>query len=197
MTEPASMSDHTSDKAKGSIADKYVASATDGLANIVKGKKRICMHIAAGNKPVVQLDLFNSESNIASTRQWSDLPDDESPAHAALFTRLACSQFRSRFHLSQRDIAYARGKGADTIMRHATEIIARRLAPATIPNDGKQTPMRGHPVFVAQHATACCCRGCLSKWHHIPSGRELTTGEQQYIVSVLMAWIKREVSRHE
>ena len=179
MTEPASMSDHTSDKAKGSIADKYVASATDGLANIVKGKKRICMHIAAGNKPVVQLDLFNSESNIASTRQWADLPDDESPAHAALFTRLA------------------RGKGADTIMRHATEIIARRLAPATIPNDGKQTPMRGHPVFVAQHATACCCRGCLSKWHHIPSGRELTTGEQQYIVSVLMAWIKREVSRHE
>ena len=56
--------------------------------------------------------------------------------------------------------------------------IRKRLAPAVIPNDGKQTPMRGHPVFIAQHATGCCCRGCFEKWHRIPAGRELTDEEQ-------------------
>lgn len=56
----------------------------------------------------------------------------------------------------------------DTIRSHASDFVRTRLAPAQIPNDGKQTPMRGHPVFLAQHATGCCCRGCLYKWHRIP-----------------------------
>lgn len=68
-----------------------------------------------------------------------------------------------------------------------------RLAPAVIPNDGKQTPMKGHPVFLAQHACACCCRGCLEKWHGIPKGRELTGEEQEYVVDVLMTWIDRQM----
>ena len=71
--------------------------------------------------------------------------------------------------------------------------VAKRLAPAVIPNDGKQTPMRGHPVFIAQHATGCCCRGCFFKWHHIPTGRQLTEEEQQYAVAVLMTWIEKQV----
>lgn len=59
------------------------------------------------------------------------------------------------------------------------------------------TPMRGephgHPVFLAQHATATCCRGCLEKWHGIPQGRALTTQEQEYVVSVIMKWIQKEI----
>ena len=64
-----------------------------------------------------------------------------------------------------------------------------------IANDGKQTPMRGHPVFVAQHATATCCRGCLEKWHRIPKGRDLTWEEQEYVVDVIMEWISREMKK--
>ncbi len=111
-----------------------------------------------------------------------------------LFARLAKSPFRSRFHLSEKDKAYVRLKGMDTIRSHAQDFISRRLAPAVIPNDGRQTPMHGHPVFIAQHATGCCCRGCLYKWHGIPAGRELTEKEQNYVVEILMQWIKKQMS---
>lgn len=110
-----------------------------------------------------------------------------------LFARLSRSKFRSRFHLTEKDKAYAREKGMDTIRSHANDFIEKRLAPADIPNDGKQTPMRGHPVFIAQHATACCCRGCLAKWHGIPAGKALTEAQKQYVVDVLMTWIQREL----
>lgn len=110
-----------------------------------------------------------------------------------LFARLSRSKFRSRFHLTEKDKAYAREKGMETIRSHANDFIEKRLAPADIPNDGKQTPMRGHPVFIAQHATACCCRGCLAKWHGIPAGKALTEAQKQYVVDVLMTWIQREL----
>ncbi len=113
------------------------------------------------------------------------------PRFDTLFTKLKSSDFRRKFHLQQKDIAYIREKGEDTIRRHAEDFVSKRLAPAHIPNDGKQTPMRGHPVFIAQHATACCCRGCFRKWHHIPEGRELSAEEQKYAVDVIMEWIIR------
>lgn len=107
--------------------------------------------------------------------------------------RLQRSAFRAKFHLSEQDRQYIADKGMETIQRHAADFIRTRLAPASIPNDGKQTPMRGHPVFIAQHATACCCRGCLAKWHGIPAGKALTEAQKQYVVDVLMAWIQREL----
>ena len=64
-----------------------------------------------------------------------------------LFERLDNSKFRSSFHLKQKDIDYINEKGLDTIRQHAADFIAKREAPAYIANDGKQTPMRGHPVF--------------------------------------------------
>ncbi len=109
------------------------------------------------------------------------------------FIRLQKSPFRSKFHLTDKDIKYIEEKGLDTIQKHAADFVRTRLAPMNIPNDGKQTPMRGHPVFVAQHACACCCRGCLNKWYHIPKDRELTENEQERIVKLLMAWIKRQL----
>ncbi len=109
--------------------------------------------------------------------------------------RLQKSTFRARFHLTEKDRKYIEDKGMETIERHAQDFIRQRLAPAVIPNDGKQTPMRGHPVFVAQHACACCCRGCLSKWYHVMPGRWLTEDEEARIVRLLMAWIKREYER--
>ncbi len=106
--------------------------------------------------------------------------------------KLQKSKFRSRFHLDEKNVRYIDEKGLDVIRSHAADFVAKRLAPAEIPNDGKQTPMRGHPVFVAQHACACCCRGCLNKWYRVPQGRELTESEQRRIVNLLMAWIEKE-----
>lgn len=106
--------------------------------------------------------------------------------------KLQKSKFRSGFHLTKKDIDYINEKGLDVIRTHAADFVAKRLAPAEIPNDGKQTPMRGHPVFVAQHACACCCRGCLNKWYRVPQGRALTRTEQQKTVNLLMAWIEKE-----
>lgn len=110
-----------------------------------------------------------------------------------LLARLERSRFRSSFHLNQKYINYCHEKGYQVIRQHACDFVAKRLAPAYIPNDGKQTPMKNHPVFIAQHATATCCRQCLYKWHHIPVDRQLSTKEQEYIVNVIMKWIEKEI----
>ena len=112
---------------------------------------------------------------------------------ADTFMRLGQSDFRSRFHLSEVDKDYVREKGLDTIRIHAKDFVSVRLAPASPENDGKQTPMRGHPVFIAQHACACCCRGCLEKWYRVRQGIYLTGGQQERIVNLLMAWIEKEI----
>ena len=106
-----------------------------------------------------------------------------------LFLGLGRSKFRSSFHLKQKDIDYINEKGLDTIREHAREFIAKREAPAVIPNDGK-----GHPVFVAQHATATCCRECIRKWHKIQPGRALGQIQQEYLVDVIMTWIEKEIT---
>lgn len=109
--------------------------------------------------------------------------------------RLSKSRFRSSFHLSKNDKEYIDKKGMDTIRRHAEDFVKTRLAPSSIPNDGKQTPMRGHPVFVAQHACACCCRGCLNKWYKVKKNVELSEKQQEKIVNLLMLWIEQEYAR--
>ncbi len=111
-----------------------------------------------------------------------------------LFDVLAKSTFRAGFKLNARDLRYLQEKGLALVLTHAEDFVQKRLAPAVIANEGKQTPMRGHPVFVAQHATACCCRGCLQQWHAIPQGRELTLEEQAYIVVVLERWLQSYVN---
>jgi hypothetical protein len=105
--------------------------------------------------------------------------------------RLKKSDFRSRFILWGKELLYLREKGIDTVMEHARVFIGERLAPADIPNDGKQTPMRNHPVFIAQHATASCCRKCLMKWHGIPAHAHALTGEEkEYVLSLIKRWME-------
>ena len=107
--------------------------------------------------------------------------------------KLAHSRFRSSFHLTQKQKEYIAEKGMDVIESHACDFVEKRLAPARIENDGKQTPMKGHPVFIAQHATACCCRGCLYKWYRVERNVALTPVQQQKIVKLIMAWIEKEM----
>ena len=87
--------------------------------------------------------------------------------------KLQKSAFRRKFHLSQKDREYVREKGMDVIHSHGEDFIA---------------------IFIAQHACACCCRGCLEKWYRVPKGRELSADEQRRIVNLLMRWIEREMN---
>jgi hypothetical protein len=112
----------------------------------------------------------------------------------ARLERIGKHPFRAKFHLRGRDRATAELRGLLTMRQHAAELIADRLAPAAPRKDGRQTPYRGHPVFVAQHATATCCRTCLERWHNIPKGRILTRDERQYVVDVITRWIERELA---
>ena len=106
-----------------------------------------------------------------------------------VFGRLARSSFRRRFRLRTAERDYLEKKGLETVLQHGEKFIEERLAPADPANDGKQTPMRNHPIFIAQHATATCCRGCLEKWHGIPKGHALTADQKAYILSVLHQWL--------
>ena len=123
--------------------------------------------------------------------------NDEEAHFADAFRRLSASGFRSRFRLSQKDRLTAELKGEAVIEAHARAIVAGRLAPGEIPNDGRQTPFRGHPVFTAQHATACCCRQCFSKWRHVPAGLPLSEKEAEWAVGLITRWISRELLRPE
>lgn len=107
--------------------------------------------------------------------------------------KLEHSTFRSSFHLTKKERAYLSEKGMECMKSHAEDFVRQKLAPADPVNDGKQTPMHGHPVFKAMHATACCCRGCLNKWYRVPKGKELTEEEQRKIVNLLMAWLERQM----
>jgi predicted Fe-S protein YdhL (DUF1289 family) len=106
-----------------------------------------------------------------------------------VFERLRHSAFRRRFRLGKTEREYLDRKGLETVLEHGRDFIEKRLAPADPANDGKQTPMRNHPVFVAQHATATCCRGCLEKWHAIAKGHELTDREKRHILDAIGRWL--------
>lgn len=106
---------------------------------------------------------------------------------------LSKSKFRASFNLSKKERDYIYDKGLPEIRKHAEDFVEKRLASAFPLNDGKQTPFAKHPVFKAQHGTACCCRGCLYKWHGIEKGRKLSSTEKEFIVNLLMEWIKRKL----
>lgn len=111
-----------------------------------------------------------------------------------ILQKLSKSKFRNSFHLKDEDKKYIKEKGIDKIREHACDFVRKRLAPKIIPNDTKQTPYKGHPVFIAEHATATCCRSCLYKWHKIEKNKELSKEEQEYIVNIIMKWIEKELN---
>ena len=109
---------------------------------------------------------------------------------------LAKSKFRSSFHLNNKMKDYVKDKGIDVIRKHAYDFVNSRLKVYNSTKDGKQTPMRQtHPVFIAQHATATCCRGCIEKWHHIPKEKKLNDIEIDYIVNIMIEWIEKECQK--
>ena len=113
-----------------------------------------------------------------------------------ILLKLSKSKFRSSFHLNNKMKEYVSLKGIDKITKDAYEIINSRIKPENPKNDGRQTPMKQvHPVFIAQHACACCCRSCIEKWHKIDKNKELTDDEVDELVTLLIEWIKREYNK--
>lgn len=119
----------------------------------------------------------------------------QEPQINGVLNRLQQSAFRSQFRLKPKELAYINNKGMEVVLSHGRDFIAGRLAPAVPLNDGKQTPWQGHPVFVAQHATATCCRGCLEKWHGIARGVPLTEAQCSYVLAVIALWLRRQVDK--
>lgn len=114
-----------------------------------------------------------------------------------IFQQLKKSKFRNSFHLKQKDFDYINIKGLEKIGSHAKDFVNKNLVDVRKFNDGKQTPMHGHPVFIAQHATATCCRECLYKWHKIEKNHVLTKEECEYISKIIMTWIEIEIGAKE
>ena len=114
-----------------------------------------------------------------------------------IFDRLSKSKFRSSFHLKDKDILYIEDKGINKIRNHAYDFVTKRLADTSNVTDGKQTPMKGHPVFIAQHATGTCCRRCLEKWHHIRKNKNTTDDDIKYVVDIIMSWMEKEYNNYK
>lgn len=114
-----------------------------------------------------------------------------------IFDKLSKSKFRSSFHLKDKDILYIEDKGIDKIRNHAYDFVTKRLADTSNVTDGKQTPMKGHPVFIAQHAIGTCCRRCLEKWHHISKNKNMTDDDIKYVVDIIMSWIEKEYNNYK
>ena len=170
-------------------------------------------HPLKNRRECKQLDFWENEGQPGSSyqnscvsspvqlsgQQAAEMPTDpatspeESEKIRERLVALSTSRFRKSFRLGMKERQYIRDKGIETIIQHTRDFIRNRLAPAIIPNDGKQTPMRGHPVFLAQHATGTCCRSCLRKWHQIEPGAALTQRQQKYVVAIIMAWIEKQL----
>ena len=114
-----------------------------------------------------------------------------------ILDRLSKSKFRSSFHLKDKDILYIEDKGIDKIRNHAYDFVTKRLADTSNVTDGKQTPMKGHPVFIAQHATGTCCKRCLEKWHYISKNKNMTDDDIKYVVDIIMSWIEKEYNNYK
>ena len=108
--------------------------------------------------------------------------------------KLRKSKFRSSFKLSEKDKEYVRKKSLKTIEQHTKDFLNQRIK-IKPKNDTKQTPFKGHPTFIAQHATATCCRKCIQNWYKIPKEKVLSDSEINYFKDIIMSWIKEEMNQ--
>ena len=94
-----------------------------------------------------------------------------------------------KFALGEPEQEYVTSRGMDILRLHATDFVNKRLAPANPKNDGRQTPTKGHPVFIAQHACGCNDRAGVEEFFGFEMGRELTEDEVGAIVDAILSWI--------
>ena len=100
-------------------------------------------------------------------------------------SNVSANMMRSRFFVCPVCGNILHGMGEAVIYCHGVQLQ---------PEEAEEAD-KGHPVFVAQHATATCCRECIRKWHKIQPGKELSQVQQEYLVDVIMTWIQKELER--
>ncbi len=105
---------------------------------------------------------------------------------------VATSSFRRSFRLQEKEKQYIAERGISVIAEHAERFLRERLQKKPS-NDGRQTPWKGHPAFVAQHATATCCRRCMEKWHGIPQEKRMDEREIIFCRELIIAWIEGQL----
>ena len=95
----------------------------------------------------------------------------------------------NKFTLGEAEVEYIQSRGIDILRLHATDFIQKRIAPAEPKNDGHQTPTKGHPVFIAQHACGCNDRDAVETFFSLKKGKQLSEKEVTLIVDVLISWM--------
>jgi hypothetical protein len=108
--------------------------------------------------------------------------------------KLSRSKFRGRFKLDLEMRNMINENGIEAMRVFVQERVKNFLAPMIPLNDGHQTPLRGHPVFIAQHATATCCRTCLNHWWRVKKGVALDQTQQEKCVNLIMTWIEMQMN---
>ncbi len=109
-----------------------------------------------------------------------------------LRTKLTRSKQIVSIDMGDPEKEYVHSRGIDILKLHATDFVRKRIAPAEPKNDGRQTPLKGHPVFIAQHATGTSDRVKLKKFHGIKEGMELSEKEIAYVVDIIIRWIEEQ-----
>jgi hypothetical protein len=112
---------------------------------------------------------------------------------SALKKRLEKDGRINKFILGEPEQEYVTSRGMDILRLHATDFVKKRLAPANPKNDGRQTPTKGHPVFIAQHACGCNDRASVEEFFGYELGRELTGDEVDAIVDAILSWIEENL----
>lgn len=87
---------------------------------------------------------------------------------------------------------HARRKGKAGLREAISHKIRKYLAEKSS-YDGRNTSKTGNAVCYAQHATACCCRRCMSYWHGIPESSILTEDQVEYFTKLCMRYIDEKL----
>lgn len=97
--------------------------------------------------------------------------------------------------IDQRALNHARRKGKRELRIAARARLVTSIGPASekLFRDGMQTPRSGSILFYAQHATAACCRKCVEYWHDIPSDRDLTSEELDYLTDLVWLYVEERL----
>lgn len=84
-----------------------------------------------------------------------------------------------------------------TIRRHAADFVRTRLAPAVIPNDGRQTPDARASGLYRPARHGLLLPGMSGQVHGIPPGGNWRLKNNDISLPVLTAWIERNGARHQ
>jgi hypothetical protein len=120
------------------------------------------------------------------------LHDLESIYFKDVFKRLKKSSICNKFTLKEHEWNYLANRGLDAVLLEGRSIIIHRFSEDDSNHNCKNSPLRHHPVLVALHATGCCCRSSLFKWHGVDKEMELREKDIFYILLIIKEWFVRE-----